>query len=631
MVKLLASLSRFDLFSYHEYIKTLICLNKLSSHAYFVENTPCVLRVTPETLIPLLGKGPRLARDNEEAQRDALIATRRVTRKQAQARLEALLLSETHPLTSTRVQEFVAHFRTLNYHDKVYVSDWLTDTFFVKSCLCKRGGDRKVLSFCAPDVRRFRLALVLLEESQNYVALAAFLLRVLKSPRYANELPILLQAVLSVLKNATVFYILDSIPRVEAVLEALHASVVKRFVDEDPVLAHLLAMKIQDTYFVHAAAQDPKFPALLSTPPPSADSAAFEELIASRDYPRTVASLSEGLGNIAGLVKALLARVKAGTDIAGDAAFFVGLFDAAEGDTCAYALAESFFVNVGACTLDQNIIDFLCAITLDPDAAALRTFVEPYRVIDLISNVSAKKTKLQPASGTPVDAGVVAVQRLRALLKMSEFVTSWKSVGALLNYVASMYGSSCSAAGTVTAQFPQELGTLFADKRAKVKHILCGQFEYFTRMFQKHGFFGSDAYMAVMQSVMDSELPEELRGLSTAQAIGTIFDHVAAADGPATSLKWQFGLILSYLVFNLYRDAEATKDVFVRTLFLKLFGLAESSGSSYVRASVSLNVYASMVNIMGEDTQTAFMEVVKDFISSISFTNPHSISDFILK
>lgn len=627
MVKLLASLSRFDLFSYYEYIKTLICLNKLSSHAYFVENTPCVLRVTPETLIPLLGKGPRLARDNEEAQRDALIATRRVTRKQAQARLEALLLSET-PLTSANVQEFVSHFRTLNYHDKVYVSDWLTDTFFVKSCLCKRAGDRKVLCFCAPDVRRFRLALVLLEESQNYVALASFLLRVLKSPRYATELPILLQAVLSVLKNATVFYILDSVPRVEAVLEALHASVMKKFAEE-PVFAPLLAMKVQDTYFVHAA-QDTKFPTFLSAPP-SAGSEAFEELIVSHDFPRTVATLNEDLGNIAGLVKALLARVKAGTDIAGDAAFFVGLFDAAEGDTCAYALAESFFVNVGACTLDQNIIDFLCAITLDPGAAALRTFVEPYRVIDLISNVSVKKAKLQPASGTPVDAGLVAMQRLRALLKMSEFVTSWKSVRALLNYVASMYGSNCPTPGTVAAQFPQELGTLFADKRAKVKHILCGQFEYFMRMFQKHGFFRSDAYMAVMQSVMDSELPEELRGLSTAQAISTIFDHVAAADGPATSLKWQFGLILSYLVFNLYRDAEATKDVFVRTLFLKLFGLAESSGSSYVRASVSLNVYASMVNIMGEDTQTAFMEVVKDFISNISFTNPHSISDFILK
>ena len=621
MVKLLTSLSRFDLFSYNEYIKTLICRNKLSSHSYFVANTPCVLRVTPETLIPLLGKGPRLTRNSEEFQRDALITTQRAVRRQAEMRLEELLLSE-NGLSGANVQEFLAYFRTLCYHDKVYLSDWLTDMFFVKNCLCKRAGDKKVLCFCEPDVKRFRLVLALLEESQNYVSLASFLLRVLKSPRYANAFPILLQAVLSVSKNSSVFYVLDSIPRLESILETLNASLAKRL-EEAPVLVPLLIKKIQDPHFTRPT-QDSRFMALITAP--SVDSAVFEGIIASHEYSRAIEMFCENLGALSGLVKALLSRVKLGTDIPNDSAFLVGLFNAIEDESYAYALAEAFFVCIEAASLEQSHIDFLCSIMLDSGSVALRTFIEPYRVVNLISNVSFKKTKqsMQQPSSSPIDPGAVAVQRMRALLTLSDFVEDWKPVGSLLSYVSRVYGSN-------PPQFPQELAGLFADKRAKVKHIFCGQFEYFTRMFQKHGFFGSAAYMAIMRALMESELPEQFASLSTAQTFNVILSDVAAVDGLSASTKWKFGFVLSYFIFNLYKDPEATRRTFARVLFLRLFALAEGSGSSYARTSVALNMYASIVNIMGEDTQAAFMEVVKEFVSSVSFANYHSISDFVLK
>ena len=139
---------------------------------------------------------------------------------------------------------------------------------------------------------------------------------------------------------------------------------------------------------------------------PSAEAAVFEGIIASREYARAIGMFGENPGALSGLVKALLSRVKAGTDVSSDSAFLVGLFNAIEDESYAYALAETIFVSIDAATLDQNQIDFLCGIMLDAGSAALRTFVEPYRVMNLISNVTPKKAKqaqMQQSSSTPID------------------------------------------------------------------------------------------------------------------------------------------------------------------------------------------------------------------------------------
>ena len=701
MVMLLGTLSKFDFFSYNEYVKTLVCRSKLRVHAFFVENTPCVLRVTPETLVPLLGREARAARESEESQRQAIVSTG-PTRKEAEERLKALLLllQGTAP-TEAEVHDFVEYFGALCLHDKFYVSDWLTDMFFVKSCPCERveDGERSerasVLCFCKPDPRRLRIALTLLEEAHNSVSLAAFLLRVLKSPRYAGVTEMLLLAVLSVAKNMSVFYALDAVPRLLTVLKALYTSLAKdqsaaavTAEDKGAVLVPLLLKKLYDVCQLcdnrSKAAMDPNAAALCSALiADRGDSAStFGPIAADCDFARARAVLdgggyggsSSGGGcrdcafEASGLVRAGLALVQRSHDVPSAVAFFTGLFDAIEGEPWAYLVAESFFMCLGQCAqqqqLDQGMLDFLCSLVLNPRATALRKFIEPYRVVDIVtSGIGTKRPRQLMQGASHADAGVVAAQRLRALLQLSDYVTSWKPVGSVLSYVANAYGgggnsnNSSSSSSHGLGQFPQELGELFADERAKVKDILCGHFEYFAKVFQKCGFLGSEGYMSIMQGVLDAGLPAGLRTLPMAQALDALLGDILEekknederginsinsnnSNNNTTSnrepfcSKWQLGLVLCYLMFNLYRDPEGTKNTFARILFTRLFMTAEGDSSgplSCTGVSVALNMYASVVNLMGDDAQAAFMEVVKSFVTECSCGNTQSLSDYVSK